>query len=237
MPIYYSLFFYENLIYDSVCTMTSKMVNAASVTPKVVIMIPLVAGKYPFVMALYVKDSYEWLWPCHMVIHRTSQLITCAWKKRVQPSARYRAPINMNPTPRSWPIRWMAVSCNRNNCVIPVEQQQTTNNSGRRQWIRAHACYIMLWFHKYLPTPTEMVEKLVRIHARNVRSLAMKSCLHVKKRSCMWLLLCLYKNLPKWSLATAPVFSRYRDPSVIDFRFCTSLFNKLVDSVADMGYG
>lgn len=61
MPIYYSLFFYENLIYDSVCTMTSKMVNAASVTPKVVIMIPLVAGKYPFVMALYVKDSYEWL--------------------------------------------------------------------------------------------------------------------------------------------------------------------------------
>ena len=40
--------------------MASNTVNAASVTPKVVIMIPFVAGKYPFVMALYDKELVWW---------------------------------------------------------------------------------------------------------------------------------------------------------------------------------
>lgn len=52
----YLISLYKDLFYDSDCTMTSKIINAASVTPKVVIMIPRVAGKYPFVMALYDKE-------------------------------------------------------------------------------------------------------------------------------------------------------------------------------------
>lgn len=66
----------------------------------------------------------------------------------------------------------MAVSCNRNNCVIPVEQQQTTNDTGGNGLELMHAI-LCCGSTNTLPTPTEMVEKLVRIHARNVRSLAM----------------------------------------------------------------
>lgn len=200
--------------------MTSKIINAASVTPKVVIMIPRVAGKYPFVMALYDKELIR-LWPCHMVIHQTWLLVHGKSEySRVQD---IKHPIKWIPRREvDRFVGWLSLA-------IETAVWFLLSNIKWYKTFRAYASYIIYCSTDTLPTPTEMVEKLVRIHARNVRSLAMIQYLLNNR----FLFVGVFYDLPKWSLATAPVFSRYKDPSVIDF-FCIFFFSKLVDSVADM---